>query len=147
MANPNVIDYATFGKYPARSTNNYELTTNNYLSVREDGGEYSKGQTFLDAVQALLDQPLWPQFPDGAYLNPTQAAQLYRAAQGIQGLTHILDRSAHSRGLSKDYDNEPDNLLSQSQESQLRFALIEISAELVNLVDNLHSRATENTWV
>src|SRR5690349_11186238 len=106
MANPNVIDYVAFGKYPTHTH-----------FVREDEGKYNKDQTLRDTIQSLLDKPLWPQFPYGAYLNPTQAAHLYRTAQGIQGLTHILDRSAHARSLTKDYDNEPDYPLSELQES------------------------------
>jgi hypothetical protein len=136
MANPNVIDYTNF-------SNSYALSRANHhhLSVRENEGEYGNSQTFLDSIQALLNQPLWPQFPNGAYLNPAQAARLYRAAQSIQGLTHILDRSAQSRGLTQDYENEPNCSLSESQESQLRAALIEIGTELVNLADDLHCRA------
>jgi len=130
MANPNVIDYAQFGKY---STHNTQQLHTHF--VREDEGKYENEQ-LLDKIQTLLEKPLWPQFPDGAYLNPTQAARLYRATQGIQGLTHILDRSAQVRSLSKDYDHEPSNSLSETQEIQLRAGLIEIGTELVNLADD-----------
>jgi hypothetical protein len=134
MANPNVIDYATFGKYP--TLNIPSLHTH---FVREDEGKYDN-QQLLDKIQTLLNKPLWPQFPDGAYLNPAQAGRFYRVAQGMQGLSHILDRSAHLRGESEDYDNDPTPTLSQLEESQLRTALIELSTELVNLADDLHCR-------
>jgi hypothetical protein len=135
MANPNVIDYAPFGKYPRPS--------NNYLSVREEEGKYDN-QQLLDKIQILLNKPLWPQFLNGAYLSASQASRFYRTAQGIQGLTHILNRSAYARSLSKDYDNEPDHSISEPKESQLWAALIEISTELANLADDLHSRAVED---
>jgi hypothetical protein len=135
MANPNVIDYAQFSKYPT-----YNPQHHHTHFVREDEGQYDN-QQLLEKIQTLLNKPLWPQFPDGTYLNANQAGRFYRAAQGIQGLSHILDRSAHLRGESEDYDNEPTPTLSQLEESQLRVALIELSTELVNLADDLHCRA------
>src|SRR4051812_2609688 len=97
MATANVIDYPTFSKSHLGS-NSYPIPQLNQHRwfVREDEGEYGK----------LLNRPLWPQFPDGAYLKPAEASRFYRATQSVQGLVHILNRSNHLRGLNKDYDGE-----------------------------------------
>ena len=155
MANLNVSDNSAFGNYRDHYTSNYAY------SVRESEPDYpynnantpSKANTNTNNPEPTTnncfgiptDQSLWPQFPDGAYLNTKQATGLYRAAQGISGLVFVLNRSAHLRGLARDYQNEPDHSLSEVQESKVWNALIKLSADLNNLADDLQNRAAEDT--
>jgi hypothetical protein len=136
MATPNVIDCPAFSK-PHLGSNSYLVPKPNQHRwfVREDEADYGK----------ILNIPLWPQFPDGAYLKPLEASRFYRATQGIQGLVHLLNRSNHLRGLNKDYDGEIDRPLSEAQESKLWAALIEIGVELGRLADDLHRNSEDHT--
>lgn len=151
MATPNVIHSNAFGnsRLPSSSsplTNNYHPTTNNYpYSVREPEGEYGTNN-IAELIDNLLKQPLWPPFPDGAYLRSHQAARFYRLAHGAQALTHILNRSAHSRTMAQDYADAPAitvQPLTLYQESQIWNALTELGADLVKLADELQSQAAE----
>jgi hypothetical protein len=133
MANPNVIDYATFSKSRA--------LTRSFSEVREPDTEY--GDNDLAAqITALLNQPLWPQFPDGAYLKADQATRFYRLAHAVNGLTHCLNRSANSH-TSQDYDDLSNAAapLTTYRQSQLWNALIELSGDLLKLADELQAQA------
>jgi hypothetical protein len=55
-----------------------------------------------EKLLALLGQPSWPRFADGAYLDGRQAERFYRAVQGVQALVHVLERSSHLRGSLRD---------------------------------------------
>jgi hypothetical protein len=123
MATPNVIDYPTFSKYPAPTYSSAHC----YFVREEEPESYS-----------ALSGPLWPRFPDGAYLKSAEASRFYRTTQGLQGLVHVLNRSIYLRSLTSDYENEPDRSLGEVQESKLWAALIEIGADLGRLADDLY---------
>jgi hypothetical protein len=90
-----------------------------------------------------LSAPLWPQFDDRAYLNAIQAARFYRAAMGITGLIHLLDRSNKLRGDQEHFDDTSNLPLSQNHESELWRALTVLSTDLVYLAEDLQQRAEE----
>jgi hypothetical protein len=90
-----------------------------------------------------LSAPLWPQFDDGAFLNAMQAARFYRAAMGITGLIHLLDRSIKLRGDAEHFNDVTELPLSQNHESELWCALTVLSADLVYLAEDLQQRAEE----
>lgn len=90
-----------------------------------------------------LSAPLWPQFDDGAYLNAIQAARFYRAAMGITGLIHLLDRSNNLRGDRENFEDATDLPLSEKHEGELWCALTVLSTELVYLAEDLQQRAEQ----
>jgi hypothetical protein len=101
--------------------------------VREDEGNYSNNtEDLLEKIKVLLDKPLWPEFPDGLYLKPEEAARLYRLTHGAQGLIHILNRSANFRRMAGDYEGEPNIGLSELLESQVWAALIEVGGKVAS---------------
>ena len=91
----------------------------------------------------LLNKALWPLFPDGAHLRPLQAARLHRVAHGLHAVIHVLNRSLHQRGVASDYEGEPDLSIGGEEESRLWAAMLELSADLVTLTDDLHASATQ----
>jgi hypothetical protein len=161
MANLNVIDNPASGNF---QYNHYYAghRPNHHLHVvRESEPDYTNDygantdSTFIDtnigfnnsepAINAAKLQSLWPQFPDGAYLNAAEAAHLYRTTQAISGLVFALNRSTYQRGLVDDYINALKPSLSEAQESKLWSALIALSTDLIKLTDDLQNRSEENT--
>jgi hypothetical protein len=146
MATPNVIHSNAFGNSPTYR-NDYLASTFRPDSIREPEGEYG-ADNITEVIDNLLNQPLWPPFPDGGYLKPYQAARFYRLAHGTQALTHILSRSAHSHALTQDYADtsaiaaQP---LTPYQESQIWNALTELGADLVKLAEELQTQAEDIT--
>lgn len=122
MANQNVIDYPAFGKETG-ITQLYEK------NLREPEVEYGRDDLTAQ-IATLLNRPLWPLFPDGAYLNTKQARKLYRAAQGISGLIHVLNRSTYAGDMAMESLREP-------QQSKLWCALIELSEDVMRLADDM----------
>lgn len=90
-----------------------------------------------------LSAPLWPQFDDGAFLNAIEAARFYRAAMGITGLIHLLDRSNNLRGDREHFEDATDLPLSPNHESELWCALTVLSTDLVYLAEDLQQRAEQ----
>lgn len=136
MANLKVISNSAFSNYPTHVSDRW-----NAYQVREDEGEYHKTtDDLLNKVNALLNEPLWPKFPDGIYLKPDEAERLYRLAHGAQGLIHILNRSIHLSSNAKGYEDEPDIWLNEFQESQVWAAMIEMGRDLVSITDQLHGK-------
>lgn len=107
-------------------------------------GTLSNSDSHNNAQHSPLSAPLWPQFDDGAYLNAIEAARFYRAAMGITGLIHLLDRSIKLRGDAEHFDDTNNLPLSQNHESELWCALTVLSADLVYLAEDLHERAMES---
>ncbi len=101
--------------------------------VREDEGSYN-GSTdeLLEKIKFLLGKPLWPEFPDGVYLNSAEAERLYRLTHGAQGLIHILNQSTNLRRVAADYEGEPNPGLNEFLESQVWAALVEVGRGLVS---------------
>jgi hypothetical protein len=111
--------------------------------VKEDEGSYSSNVgELLEKMKKLLDMPQWPKFEDGVYLEPDEAAQLYRLAHGAQGLIRILNRSVHLRGTAKIYTVGQAIWLSELLESQCWAAVIETGEALVRISNELQHRAT-----
>jgi hypothetical protein len=105
-------------------------------------GTLSNNTDHNNPQHSPLSAPLWPQFDDGAFLNAMQAARFYRAAMGITGLIHLLDRSIKLRGDTEHFDTN--NLpLSLNHESELWCALTVLSTDLVYLAEDLQQRAEE----
>jgi hypothetical protein len=111
--------------------------------VREDEGSYSSNtEDLLDKMKTLLNLPMWPQFQDGVYLKPEEAARLYRLAHGVRGLIHILNRSVHLRGNAKIYSIGQAIWLSELLESQCWAAAVETGEALAGFSDELQHRTT-----
>jgi hypothetical protein len=144
MAKPHAVRRTTFTN-STLSSRKSSSPVHRYF-VREPEAQY--GANDLAAIiDNLLKQPLWPAFEHGAYLPSQQAKRIYRLAHGIQALTHILNRSAYARALAQDDAAAPTVVsiksaqsLNEYQESQAWGALIELGAELVKLVEDLHSQ-------
>lgn len=127
MAYQNVIDYPMFGKETG-------ITQLHEKTLREPEAKYSNDDLY-EKIAALLHRPLWPLFPEGAYLNTKQARKLYRTAQGIAGLVHILNRATYCTAA------EP---LHEPQQSRLWNALIELSDDALRLTDEMLHRASDD---
>jgi hypothetical protein len=107
-------------------------------------GTLSNSDSHNNAPQhSPLSAPLWPPFEDGVYLNSIEAARFYRAAMGITGLIHLLDRSNKLRGDIEHFEDATDLPLSQKHEDELWCALTTLSADLVYLAEELQQRAEE----
>lgn len=107
------------------------------------GGTVSNNTDHNNLQHSPLSAPLWPQFDDGAYLNAIEAARFYRAAMGITGLIHLLDRSNKLRGDVEDFADASDLPLSQNHECNLWCALSVLSADLVYLAEDIQQRSEE----
>lgn len=129
MANLKVITnnaYRNYSTQPREQRYPYE--------VREDEGSYTTStDELLEKMKFLLGKPLWPEFPDGVYLNSKESERLYRLAHGAQGLIHILNQSTNLRKVAADYEGEPNLGLNEFLESQVWAALVEIGRGLVSL--------------
>ena len=137
MANLKVITNPAYRNYPT------QLCEQEYLyEVREDEGSYSSNtDDLLEKMKTLLGLPMWPQFEDGVYLKPDEAAQLYRLAHGARGLMHILNRSAYLRESAEVYTADNVIWLNEFVESQCWAAAVETGEALVRLTDELQHRA------
>lgn len=139
MANLKVITNTAYSNHSTQLRGRRHI-----YHVREDEAEYQRNRDeFIGRIQSLLDAPLWPGFPDGVYLKADEAERLYRLAHGVQGLAHILNRSAHLRGRAQDYDGEPDIWLNEFEESQVWGAMIEMARDLAGLADDWTMTPTE----
>lgn len=137
MSNPNVVSCPAFSHFRERHGGSVvREVESEFRSVAEEDEE----REISTILAALLAQPLWPLPADGVYLSCGQAARLYRTAQAISALVHVLDRLVHARGLALDYADEPDSPLGEAEESGLWSALIESSADLSVIAGDLIAR-------
>jgi hypothetical protein len=128
MANLKVITNPAYRNYPTQPREQWYL-----YEVREDEGSYATStDELLEKMKVLLSKPLWPEFPDGLYLNSNEASRLYRLTHGAQGLIHILNQSTNLRKVAADYEGEPNLGLNEFLESQVWAALVEIGRGLVS---------------
>lgn len=129
MANLKVITNHAYRNYSTQMREWPHL-----YEVREDEGSYtSSTDELLEKMKALFNKPLWPEFPDGVYLNSEEAARLYRLAHGAHGLIHILNQSTNLRRVSADYEGELGLGLNEFLESQVWAALVEVGRGLVSI--------------
>jgi hypothetical protein len=134
MANLKVITNNTYRNYSTHPR------TPRYLhEVREDEGGYNNDTVaLLEKIKGLLGKPLWPEFRDGVYLRPDEAARLYGLAHAAQGLIRILNTSVNAKRIAEDYEDESVIWLSEFLESQVWAAAMEVGKGLVGVADRLH---------